>query len=151
MGSGLRGRHFLKEQDFTPAEWSDLLTLTGELKAARKAGAEVQRLAGANIALIFEKTSTRTLSLIHIFAGSLALSALLAALPLILLFLLLGVFKMKAWLAAIIGLLASIIVAIVGWGMPVAMAFSATAEGAFYGAFPIMWILLNAIWVYRCV
>ena len=82
-------------------------------------------------------------------AGSLALSALLAALPLILLFLLLGVFKMKAWLAAIIGLLASIIVAIVGWGMPVAMAFSATAEGAFYGAFPIMWILLNAIWVYQ--
>ena len=82
-------------------------------------------------------------------AGSLALSALLAALPLVLLFLLLGVFKMKAWLAAIIGLASSIVIAIVGWGMPAAMAFSATAEGAFYGAFPIMWILLNAIWVYQ--
>jgi len=82
-------------------------------------------------------------------AGSLALSALLAALPLVLLFLLLGVFKVKAWLAALIGLVASIAVAIVGWGMPAAMAFSATAEGAFYGAFPIMWILLNAIWVYQ--
>ena len=68
MGSGLRGRHFLKEQDFTPAEWSDLLTLTGELKAARKAGAEVQRLAGANIALIFEKTSTRTRSAFEVAA-----------------------------------------------------------------------------------
>ncbi|CAL8976115.1 MAG: L-lactate permease [Actinobacteria bacterium] len=82
-------------------------------------------------------------------AGSLALSALLAALPLILLFLLLGVFKVKAWLSALIGLAASIAVAIIGWGMPAAMAFSATAEGAFYGAFPIMWILVNAIWVYQ--
>ncbi len=82
-------------------------------------------------------------------AGSLALSALLAALPLILLFVLLGVFKMKAWMAALIGLVASIVVAIVGWGMPAAMAMSATAEGAFYGAFPIMWILVNAIWVYQ--
>jgi lactate permease len=82
-------------------------------------------------------------------AGSLALSALLAALPLILLFVLLGVFKMKAWMAALIGLAASIVVAIIGWGMPAAMALSATAEGAFYGAFPIMWILVNAIWVYQ--
>jgi len=82
-------------------------------------------------------------------AGSLALSALLAALPLILLFVLLGVFKMKAWMAALIGLVASIVVAIIGWGMPAAMALSATAEGAFYGAFPIMWILVNAIWVYQ--
>jgi lactate permease len=82
-------------------------------------------------------------------AGSLALSALLAALPLVLLFVLLGLFKMKAWLAALIGLAASIVVAIIGWGMPAAMALSATAEGAFYGAFPIMWILVNAIWVYQ--
>ena len=82
-------------------------------------------------------------------AGSLALSALIAALPLILLFLLLGVFKVKAWLAALIGVATSVLVAIVGWGMPTVMALSATAEGVFYGAFPIMWILLNAIWVYQ--
>ena len=82
-------------------------------------------------------------------AGSLALSALLAALPLILLFILLGVFKMKAWMAAVIGVATSLVVAIVGWGMPAAMALSATGEGVFYGAFPIMWILLNAIWVYQ--
>jgi len=82
-------------------------------------------------------------------AGSLALSALLAAVPLVLLFLLLGVFKIKAWLAALIGLVSSILVAIVGWGMPAAMALSVTAEGVFYGAFPIMWILINAIWVYQ--
>lgn len=82
-------------------------------------------------------------------AGSLALSALLAALPLLLLFLLLGVFKVKAWIASLIGVAASVVVAIVGWGMPAVLALSATAEGVFYGAFPIMWILLNAIWVYQ--
>lgn len=82
-------------------------------------------------------------------AGSLGLSALVAAIPLALLFVLLGVFKVKAWLAAVIGLVVSILIAIIGWQMPAMMALAATAEGAFYGAFPIMWILLNAIWVYQ--
>ena len=82
-------------------------------------------------------------------AGNLGLSALVAAIPLALLFVLLGVFKVKAWLAAVIGLVVSILIAIIGWQMPAMMALSATAEGAFYGAFPIMWILLNAIWVYQ--
>jgi len=82
-------------------------------------------------------------------AGSLALSALLAALPLLLLFLLLGVFKVKAWIASLVALAVSVLVAIVGWGMPAILALSATSEGVFYGAFPIMWILLNAIWVYQ--
>ncbi len=81
--------------------------------------------------------------------SSLALSALVAAIPLALLFVLLGVFKVKAWLASVIGLVVSILIAIVGWGMPAMMTLSATAEGIFYGAFPIMWILLNAIWVYQ--
>jgi ornithine carbamoyltransferase len=57
---GLQGRSFLKELDFTPAEWLTLLDLSAELKAEKLARAEVQRLAGANIALIFEKASTRT-------------------------------------------------------------------------------------------
>ena len=82
-------------------------------------------------------------------AGNLGLSALVAAIPLALLFVLLGVFKVKAWLAAVIGLVVSILIAIIGWQMPTMMALAATAEGAFYGAFPIMWILLNAIWVYQ--
>ena len=60
MGHLLFGRHFLKELDFSAAEWGSLLELAGELKAAKKAGREVQRLVGRNIALIFEKTSTRT-------------------------------------------------------------------------------------------
>jgi ornithine carbamoyltransferase len=64
----LRGRHFLRELDFTPAEWRELLDLTAELKATRKAGTEVPRLSGANLALIFEKTSTRTRSAFEVAA-----------------------------------------------------------------------------------
>ena len=56
----LHGRHFLKETDFTVEEWLYLLDLAAELKAAKKAGREVKYLVDKNIALIFEKTSTRT-------------------------------------------------------------------------------------------
>ena len=60
MATDLIGRHFLKELDFTAEEFRGLIALAAELKAAKKAGVEVQRLRGKNIALIFEKTSTRT-------------------------------------------------------------------------------------------
>ncbi|MEU6672751.1 ornithine carbamoyltransferase [Streptomyces sp. NPDC046925] len=60
MAIDLTGRHFLKELDFTAEEFRGLIDLAAELKAARKAGTEVQALRGKNIALIFEKTSTRT-------------------------------------------------------------------------------------------
>ncbi|MET7535361.1 ornithine carbamoyltransferase [Streptomyces sp. NPDC055059] len=56
----LTGRHFLKEVDFTAEEFRGLIDLAAELKAAKKAGTETRHLAGRNIALIFEKTSTRT-------------------------------------------------------------------------------------------
>jgi len=56
----LRNRSFLKEVDFSPEEWTFLLGLAADLKAAKYAGTEVPRLTGKNIALIFEKTSTRT-------------------------------------------------------------------------------------------
>ncbi len=52
--------HLLKLTDFTPDQINALLDLAAELKAAKKAGRETQRLRGKNIALIFEKTSTRT-------------------------------------------------------------------------------------------
>lgn len=58
--TSLKGRSFLKELDFSAAEWLEFLTLAAELKAAKKAGCEKQRLRGKNLALIFEKTSTRT-------------------------------------------------------------------------------------------
>jgi ornithine carbamoyltransferase len=58
--TALAGRHFLKELDFTEEEFRGLLELAAELKAAKKAGTETQYLRGRNIALIFEKSSTRT-------------------------------------------------------------------------------------------
>jgi ornithine carbamoyltransferase len=58
--TALAGRHFLKELDFTAGEFRALLDLAAELKAAKKAGTEPRYLDGKNIALIFEKTSTRT-------------------------------------------------------------------------------------------
>jgi len=60
MAFNLRHRHFLKESDFTPKEFRFLLDLSAQLKAAKYAGTEQPRLRGKNIALIFEKGSTRT-------------------------------------------------------------------------------------------
>ena len=60
MALNLRNRSFLKELDFTPDELRFLLRLSAELKAAKYGGYERPCLAGRNIALIFEKTSTRT-------------------------------------------------------------------------------------------
>jgi lactate permease len=80
-------------------------------------------------------------------AGSLMLSALCAALPLVLLFVLLGVFRVKAPKAAIASLLVSLVLAVAGWQMPLDQALSATAAGIFYGFFPILWILVNALWI----
>jgi ornithine carbamoyltransferase len=60
MAFNLRNRNFLKELDFTPEELKFLLKLSADLKAAKYGGYEQQRLRGKNIALIFEKTSTRT-------------------------------------------------------------------------------------------
>src|SRR2546421_5337657 len=60
MGFNLKNRHFLKLEDFTPQELSFLLQLSAELKAAKFAGSEIPRLQSKNIALIFEKDSTRT-------------------------------------------------------------------------------------------
>ncbi|PJG84218.1 ornithine carbamoyltransferase [Conservatibacter flavescens] len=60
MPVNLRNRHFLRLMDFTPQEFQFLLDLSAELKKAKYTGTEQPRLKGKNIALIFEKTSTRT-------------------------------------------------------------------------------------------
>ena len=60
MAYDLKNRSFVKEIDFTPGEFTSILDLSAELKAAKHAGTEQPRLAGKNIALVFEKTSTRT-------------------------------------------------------------------------------------------
>lgn len=60
MGYNLKNRSFLKLLDYTPQEIDFLLTLSADLKRAKYAGLEQPRLTGKNIALIFEKSSTRT-------------------------------------------------------------------------------------------
>src|SRR5664279_1041403 len=80
--------------------------------------------------------------------GSLGLSTIFAVLPLLTVFVLLGVLRMRAQWAALIGLAVSIVVAVVVYDMPAGQAFSAGAEGAAFGLFPIMWIVVNAIWLY---
>lgn len=60
MDFPLHGRNFLRELDFTPDQWRYLLDLAAELKATRGFGTETQYLRGRSIALIFEKSSTRT-------------------------------------------------------------------------------------------
>jgi lactate permease len=80
--------------------------------------------------------------------GSLVLSALVAALPLLTLFVLLGVLRWKAWQAGVASLVVALAVAIFAFGMPAGQALLAASEGAAFGLFPI-WIVLTAIWIFR--
>ncbi|MEV0639975.1 L-lactate permease [Streptomyces sp. NPDC050619] len=82
-------------------------------------------------------------------AGSLGLSALVAALPLVLVLVLLGGLRVKAHLAGLTGLLAAALVAWLAYGMPLEQTLSSAAQGAVFGLFPILWIVVNALWVYR--
>lgn len=82
-------------------------------------------------------------------AGSLTLTALVAMAPLITLFVLLGVLRWTAWKAALVSLGVSLAVAILAYAMPIGQAVMAGAEGAAFGFFPILWIVINAIWVYN--
>ena len=81
--------------------------------------------------------------------GSLALSALVAALPLLTLFVLLGALRWKAWQAGLASLVVALGVAIFAFGMPAGQALLAATEGAAFGLFPIIWIVLTAIWIFR--
>ena len=82
-------------------------------------------------------------------ADSLVLSALVAALPLVIVLVLLGGVRMKAHLAGLTGLLAAALVAWLAYGMPLGQTASSAAQGAAFGLFPILWIVVNALWVYR--
>ncbi|MEU8639866.1 L-lactate permease [Amycolatopsis sp. NPDC048633] len=81
--------------------------------------------------------------------GSLGLSALVAVLPLATVLVLLGVVRMKAHHAALIGLLVALVVGIAAFGMPIVQAVSGALSGAAFGLWPIMWIVVNALWIYR--
>ncbi|MGA2403241.1 MAG: lactate permease LctP family transporter [Syntrophobacteraceae bacterium] len=81
--------------------------------------------------------------------GNLALSALVAGIPLYILFYMLAIRRSPGHWAALFGTASAVILAIAVWGMPVGPALSATLMGAAFGIFPIVWIVLNTIWVYN--
>lgn len=82
-------------------------------------------------------------------AHSLAWSSLAAALPLAALFVMLGVLRVRAWLASVISLAVAIVIAVAVYRMPIDQAALAGSEGAVFGFFPILWIVINALWVYQ--
>ena len=81
-------------------------------------------------------------------ANNLALSALVAALPVFVLLGLLGLWRVRAHYAALAGLATAFLVALLVYGMPVSIATAALANGALFGLFPIGWIVLTAMFVY---
>jgi lactate permease len=80
---------------------------------------------------------------------SLAWSSLVAALPLLSLFVMLGVVRVTAWVASLVSLALAVVLAILVYGMPLGQTLLAGTEGAAFGFFPILWIVINAIWVYQ--
>src|SRR5262245_16831292 len=81
--------------------------------------------------------------------GSLGLSAIAAAIPIIVLFLMLGAFRRPAWAAASAALLSAFVVAIAVYRMPLNLALISTLYGGAYGLFPIAWIVFASIMLYR--
>lgn len=81
--------------------------------------------------------------------GSLGASAVVAAIPIFVLFAMLGVLRRPAWQSAGAALLSALAVALFGYGMPAQMAIISTLYGAAYGLFPIAWIVFASIMLYR--
>ena len=81
--------------------------------------------------------------------GSMVLSTAVAALPIVVLLGAIGIFNIRAHIAAVLGLVAALAVAIFAYGMPVQMAGLAAGYGAAFGLLPIGWIILNVIFLYQ--
>jgi lactate permease len=80
---------------------------------------------------------------------SLGLTSIFAAIPIVVLFVLLGGLKMKAHWASLIALATAIVIALAVYSMPLGQALDAGLEGASFGIFPIMWIVFVALWIYN--
>src|SRR5450432_1184706 len=78
-----------------------------------------------------------------------AVSTALAALPVVVLLGALGAFKVRAHMAALLGLVSALLVAVAAFGMPLRLALISAAYGAAYGLFPIGWIVLNVLFLYQ--
>ena len=82
-------------------------------------------------------------------AGSMGLSAIVAAIPIVVLFVMLGVLRRPAWMAALSALGSAVLVALVAYGMPVSLAIVSALYGAAFGLFPIAWVVFASVMLYR--
>jgi lactate permease len=82
-------------------------------------------------------------------SGSLGLSAVVAAIPIVVLFVMLGALRKPAWMSAVAALVSALGVALIAYGMPPQLALLSTVYGAAYGIFPIDWIVFASIMLYR--
>src|SRR5512143_2060556 len=82
-------------------------------------------------------------------ADNLWLSAAVALIPIVFFFVALAVLRMKGYLAAIITVVLAVLVAVLAYRMPVSMALSATGYGFLYGLWPISWIIVAAVFLYK--
>ena len=81
--------------------------------------------------------------------GSILLSAIVAGIPLYILFVMLAVLRLPAWMSALAAMLSAAVLAAVVWGMPLGLDLSATTEGMANGLWPISWIVLNAVFFHN--
>src|SRR5216684_636354 len=81
--------------------------------------------------------------------GNLGLSALVAAIPIVVLFLMLGVWRKPSWMSAFAALGSALVLALAVYGMPVQLAAISALYGAAYGIFPIAWVVFSSIMLYR--
>ena len=82
-------------------------------------------------------------------AGSLPLSFIVAALPVAVVLVLLGVLRRPAWQASLAGLIVALIIATAVWSLPLSLAFNSIAAGAVFALWPVMWIVVNALLLYN--
>lgn len=81
--------------------------------------------------------------------GSVVLSALVAAIPLVILFVMLAVLRLAAWLSALAAMLSAALLAWLVWGMPFSITVAATTQGMAFGLWPISWVVLNAVFFHN--
>src|SRR6202049_5077207 len=84
-----------------------------------------------------------------LFGQGVAVSSAIAALPILVVLLLLGVFRRAAWIAGTVGPMVALLVAVTCYRMPPALAISSALYGAAFGLFPISWIVLWALVLFR--
>src|SRR5271165_7677972 len=81
--------------------------------------------------------------------GTLWLSALVAALPIVFFFVTLAVLRWEGYLAGLGTIVVTVVIALTVYGMPTGLALRATANGMAFGLWPISWIILNAVFLYK--